>query len=207
MYHIKSDKRSQRSAQVICQTFLNCLREDGYGNISVTRIQQRSYISRATFYRLFDSVSDVLSYLCDQIFEEICENCQKLPACSSEDVLLAVLRRWMQEDMLLKAMIGNQLSELLHASALRVLGEHCLLICPDPQLPAAQLPYLQALSGDLLSCVLRVWLENGQQETPEQLLDLLKGVGRLLCCHFDNHTISNSESGQCLRCRKEGDHL
>ncbi len=187
MYHIKPDARSQRSAQLICQTFLDCLQEEEYSKITVTKIQQKTYISRATFYRLFDGLPDVISYRCDQIFQEIHSGCQE-SSLSPNEVHLQILNRWMQEDILLKAMLDNSLFELYCASAFRVLGGGQELHYPMERIPEAQVSYIRAISVELVSCVLRVWMENGKQETAEELLALIKNTCGYILHHLDGDT-------------------
>ena len=69
MYHIKSDKRAQTSAQLIGDAMLELLKARAFDDISVSDIQRQSTVGRATFYRLFDNTVDVLSWLCNQIFD------------------------------------------------------------------------------------------------------------------------------------------
>ena len=61
MYHIKKDKRCQQSAQMIIEGLNQCLAEKEFAKITVSDIQRKTGVSRATFYRLFDDTSDVLA--------------------------------------------------------------------------------------------------------------------------------------------------
>lgn len=70
MYHIKEDKRSLRSAQLIYQGLLDCLEEKEFQQISISDIQRKSFVSRSTFYRLFDTLNDVLDYQIHLVFLE-----------------------------------------------------------------------------------------------------------------------------------------
>lgn len=74
MYHIPNDKRAQKSADLIAQGLYKSLEKKPLNNIKVNDIYLNSYVSRATFYRLFDSVYDVLQYQCDSIVDEIAES-------------------------------------------------------------------------------------------------------------------------------------
>ena len=73
MYHIPDDKRAQKSAELIWRGMEQCLREKTFQKLRISDIHQKSYVSRATFYRLFDSLQDVLIYECDQIYTQLAE--------------------------------------------------------------------------------------------------------------------------------------
>ena len=69
MYHIKSDKRSQASAVQIVRGLQECLKNTPLKAVTVSDIHRITGISRATFYRLFDTPEDVLVYQLDQMTE------------------------------------------------------------------------------------------------------------------------------------------
>lgn len=71
MYHIKKDKRSQKSAKIISEGLLSCLQEKPLYAITITDISEKAFISRSTFYRLFDNIEDVLTYQLDNIFSDL----------------------------------------------------------------------------------------------------------------------------------------
>ena len=71
MYHISEDKRAVKSAELIWEGLEKCLAEKELKKIRISDINEKSYVSRATFYRLFDSIGDVLIYRCDRIFADL----------------------------------------------------------------------------------------------------------------------------------------
>ena len=62
MFHIKKDKRSQTSAILILEAMDVCLRRHPFEDVSITEVCNQATISRATFYRLFDTLEDVIAY-------------------------------------------------------------------------------------------------------------------------------------------------
>lgn len=64
MYHIKADKRSLASARLISQGLNRLLQAKDFDSITVTDIVNEAGVGRATFYRLFDNTTDVLTYSC-----------------------------------------------------------------------------------------------------------------------------------------------
>ena len=72
MYHVSNDIRSKKSAELIWEGMETCLQEKSLDKLRITDIYQKSFVSRATFYRLFDSVQDVIAYKCDCIYQNTC---------------------------------------------------------------------------------------------------------------------------------------
>ena len=70
MHHIKNDKRTLQSADLLYQGLLACLKEKPLAEVTVTDLQRASGVARSTFYRSFDDVSDVLAWQCDLGFHE-----------------------------------------------------------------------------------------------------------------------------------------
>lgn len=70
MFHIKHDKRSQTSANLIVEGLFECMRTKNFSEITITDLQKVSSVSRTTFYRLFDKISDVFEFQCEKIFEK-----------------------------------------------------------------------------------------------------------------------------------------
>ena len=70
MYHIANDLRAKKSAELICQGLEECLKEMPLNKIHIVNIYKKCFVSRATFYRLFDTIEDVFAYECDLIRED-----------------------------------------------------------------------------------------------------------------------------------------
>ena len=65
MYHIKTDKRSQRSVKLFCEGLAEVLKKKDYQEISISDLCLETGMARTTFYRLFDIIDDVLLYQFD----------------------------------------------------------------------------------------------------------------------------------------------
>ena len=79
MHHVKNDKRSQTSANAIYEALLKLLKSNSFDTITVSSICEKSNISRATFYRNFDILEDVLAWYGDLLIRKLIENYLKLP--------------------------------------------------------------------------------------------------------------------------------
>ena len=75
MYHIKQDRRSRASADEIARGLNTCLKTMPLSAVTITDLHRATGVSRATFYRLFDNIEDVLVYQCDQMLESMRDSC------------------------------------------------------------------------------------------------------------------------------------
>jgi len=74
MYHIKDDKRSIQSADLIVAGFNRLLLKAKYEELTVTAIVQEAGVGRTTFYRNFDDKADILLYQMDMNFTKAYES-------------------------------------------------------------------------------------------------------------------------------------
>ena len=119
MYHVSKDKRAVKSAQLIWEGLEKCLREKELGKIRVADISEKSYVSRATFYRLFDSIEDVLVYECDLIFKEITSGLENGSFASSKDLILFFIKQWLDQKMLMRVLLENHLPNILYETHMK----------------------------------------------------------------------------------------
>lgn len=94
MYHVKDSKRTKESARLIVGGLHECLKMKKFESITVTDVQKQSTVGRATFYRLFDSVSDVLAYEFDEEFSKLMKS-EELRFLSYVDDVKCFIRAWM----------------------------------------------------------------------------------------------------------------
>ena len=114
MYHISNNKRTQKSAKLICEGLEICLKEKPFNKISVNDIYKKCFVSRSTFYRLFDSIIDVLSYECDNIFTERLKIIENHTFSSKKEQALYSIKIWLAHKSLIKALVENNLGWILY---------------------------------------------------------------------------------------------
>ncbi len=173
MYHISNDKRAARSAQKIGIGLLTCLKTKNFTEITVTDVQKASGVGRATFYRLFDNTSDVLSYLCDRIFEKINCDCKNPNKFNPKELSLKFIQEWMNNKILLQAIINCNRVDFIYNSHLKYIGEKVDFFFPDVPMSKEKLNYLLMTMTACTSACLGAWLKNGACETAEQLQEHL----------------------------------
>lgn len=165
MYHIKEDKRAEKSVELICAGLLACLGQKAFSQISISDIQRASTVSRSTFYRNFDSLDDVLALLCDRGFDEILRG-------SSGAVNLAAFHYWYEHGQLLEAILSSGKTAVFTDSLRRCIvraGNAASLFADD-----ARFDYFVSTVAHVMLGILAAWVDRGKKESEEELLLILR---------------------------------
>lgn len=169
MYHISNDKRAVRSAELIGRGMLRCLQTKEFADITVTDVQKAATVGRATFYRLFDNTADVLSYLCDEIFEQAGREYREPNNSDAEQTTLTFIRLWMKNRVLLKSVVESNRMDFIFRSHMKYLYPSKDEFFRGNEMDDVQAAYLMTMLTACTSAVLTAWLANGGTETAEQL--------------------------------------
>lgn len=176
MYHIKEDKRSQKSAQLITKGLLKCLEEKEFSKITITDIQNESFVGRSTFYRLFDNLSDVLSYECDNIFQDILDNIKEFHIKSIEDIFIFFAESWMNNELLLQTIVSINRLDIIYESYRKRAYDIKEYFLINTNLDKAKIDYLIAIATASMVSILSMWIQHGKTETAKELFQNIKGI-------------------------------
>lgn len=180
MYHISNDSRAKKSANKIGNGLLNCLKSKGFNEITVTDVQKTSNVGRATFYRLFDNITDVLSYLCDNIFEKVKTEYKLIDNINSKETILIFIQEWMNNKDLLQAIIDCNRIDFIYNSHIKYIGNNIKFFFSNTVLSKKQLNYLLITMTSCISASLTAWVKNGAYESAEQLYKRLSNCFKTL---------------------------
>ena len=171
MYHIKKDKRTQASVVKICDGLAACAQAKPFQEIGVAEIAASAGVSRATFYRIFDTPHDVLVYLCEKLvsdlmqtlpLENLADNHEKglktLEYLTEHADQIAVVFKSGRLDLFQKALEPN--SERLVPPIAKHLSER-------------ELDYARISTAARLTGILYVWNLHGRKESPREILHIL----------------------------------
>lgn len=186
MYHISNDLRAKKSADKIGLGLLKCLNNKNFVAITVTDVQKTSSIGRATFYRLFDNITDVLSYLCDSVFEKVGLEFKKMTNFNQKESLLKFIQEWMDNKMLLKAIVDSSRIDILYDSHTKYIGNNLDYFFPGLSINEEQTNYLLMTMTSCISACLTAWIKNGAFESAEQLQTQLFNCFKILSNIFNN---------------------
>jgi len=169
MYHVLKDKRAVKSAQLIWKGLEKCLQEKTIATVRVSDINEKSYVSRATFYRLFDSVQDVIVYECDCIFTEITMELDKGSFSSSKELFLFFIRQWLRQKTLLKALVENNLTNILYETHLKNKELVKAIYVREKNMSEQEADYLVSVLTGIIPSVINVWYLHGQRESADEI--------------------------------------
>lgn len=167
MYHIKNDKRCRRSAALISGAFENLLAVKPFLEISVSDIQRESGVGRSTFYRLFDNIDDVVTYLVDEYFKELAAEFSSL---EWNEFIKAMLEGIIGREELYMNIITGGRTDLLIRPFRRNLEEMHRRQSPVVR---SKVVYSFAIFSGACISVIRSWDENGRKESVEELASML----------------------------------
>ena len=168
MIHVGTDKRRLRSAELLLNALVKLMNEKDFSEISISDLQKESGVSRATFYRLFDTTIDILDYKCRQIAADISNYYEETPAEKRECFLLFSLRYWLKQHVFLEAIFNSNRSDILQ-NALRENSDFLKDQFPAEMFLQDSMDYLMSCSLGILSNLLLTWVSHGQKESPEEL--------------------------------------
>lgn len=175
MYHIKSDKRSQASAAEIVWGLQECLESKPLKSITVSDLHKVTGISRATFYRLFDTPEDVLIYQLDQMTEgayQLYEQEKELPAAQ---LLEKTIATGLENHGFIRALVVNGRHDLLFRYTERNFHKLDTLkrIFPE-NMEQPERDYIIAHLSMAMVATQITWARNGHREQPKDLVRYLK---------------------------------
>ena len=169
MYHVSNDKRSQKSAQLIWEGMEKALQEKTLHKLRVTDIYEKSFVSRATFYRLFDSVEDVLAYECDLIYFKLTEVVQNATFHSRQELFLCLIEKWLEQEVLIKTLAENNLVSVIYETHMKNRELMKDIFLKDAVISDAEADYLSAVLATLIPASINVWYLHRKEESPKEI--------------------------------------
>lgn len=119
MIHVKDDKRSKKSASLLVDGLAKCLKDKQIENITISDIQKASGVSRATFYRLFDTVEDILAYKCEELAHDLKTRFMNKDKDPNEDFLLFSIKYWIENNAYIEAMYRSNRSDIFQDALIK----------------------------------------------------------------------------------------
>lgn len=180
MYHIPNDKRAYRSAEVIENGLIEILKKKPIQEVTIADIHRACGVSRATFYRLFDTPNDVLAYRCHLAFESIRDGMKACKFKEQKEVIPFFFRCCLEHDELFHMLFKNNLLDLCQEELLKNEDLVRATFTKASSFTPAQWNYLITILAGMMPSVLQVWYQNGKQETAEDLFENITSVFALL---------------------------
>ena len=174
MYHISKDKRAIASAERIAEGLISCSKQFSFTEITIPILLEKSSVSRATFYRLFDRIEDVLQYLCDRAVRKEFDYPVIFLGKWPKAFLLCIIGRFMEENALTKMLAESNNFNMIQKSLKCHTDEiiSCLMIA---EMEKRHIDFVIGNLIGMISFALEMW-ENGKKETRDELYNELRGT-------------------------------
>lgn len=179
MYHLTENRKTQKSAELIYEALCKLLQGNTLSEITVQELVLEAKVGRATFYRLFDSIPDVLKYKCDKVFEEFItyiNNYRKselfASSVTSTKLLLPLLRFWYLDSLIIEVIIKSERVDILHNNIEKLFER--LFDNMDKEInPDFQKDYFVAIRAGILFNILIKWVTNKKNIPPDKLAEII----------------------------------
>lgn len=174
MYRIKNDKRVTDSAALLCEALYKCMQDKAMQDITVSELCSVAGVGRATFYRIFDTPVDVLTYASDLLCERIIKDYAAADLESRDSFILYSLKYWRQHYQILEAMFNCNRMDIIRRSL-----EKCSRkLVPEVNkfFSEKETDYLRAFAGGIMESILHTWLSHGKTDTPEEIYRIYKKI-------------------------------
>lgn len=172
MYHIKQDKRSESSARLLCQGLSDMLKIRKYDEISISDICTSCGTARTTFYRLFDTLDDVLLYQFDTLFVRSISLYQSQSDKEINSYAYIILRIAMSDPNLITALVSSGRDDLFDFATR--MKEDTLIQNLHIHIDEKNRQYCTPLLNSMILSILHTWVKKGCEETPDELYEILK---------------------------------
>ncbi|HAX72389.1 MAG TPA: hypothetical protein DCY20_02565 [Firmicutes bacterium] len=187
MYHIKKDKRSVQSSQAIYNALMIIAQDKLCKNISITEIVSQAQVGRATFYRNFDCIDDVLRYKLDQNLDQMCEKIKSFYSLSKDPIspststtLKPILQYIYDNSAVYQVLVDNERYDLLRENFIKLIKDFWLSLCEQPNyLPDSvtkNFEYFLEVHASLLIAIITKWIKEDLTILPDDMANIINGI-------------------------------
>ncbi|MCT4661528.1 MAG: TetR/AcrR family transcriptional regulator [Tissierellales bacterium] len=177
MYHIKNDKRAKHSSERIFESLKLCMKEKNFQDITVKEVVERAEVARATFYRNFDRLEDVLRYELDTKFSELYDYLKEYyksePDYFKSFFIVPFLKFWYADSAIVELLIMARQRKVLSEAFVSLLERGISEYYGDGEIEIDHFNYFLAFRSGIAINVLVEWIRTGKKETPEEVIKIL----------------------------------
>lgn len=184
MYHVSANVRAQRSAKAICTGLAQCLEEKPFEKITVKDVYDKCLVSRATFYRLFDGLTDVLQYECDSIFRERLGLLVGRNIVDKKEQAIQCMKIWMRPHSIIKPLLENRMEWIIYETHQKN-AELLRSLTGSPFRDEWKSDYFISVFSSVICTALSVYFKHGGEEPIEEVYEVLAQSLRIIDKSFN----------------------
>lgn len=154
------------------------MEEKDFQEISIVKLVKKAEVGRATFYRNFDSIEDVLRLECDQAFDELrlklMEYYKSVDGTTSKTVFIKpLLRFWDTHTDILERLIQANRTHFIQDGITRTVEFMLSLRIDANSKPTSHWDYFIAKRAGEASSILVRWVKNHKDLSADELAELI----------------------------------
>jgi len=156
----------------ITKAFLELMTKKSYLDITVTDIVKTAKVARASFYRNFNSIGDVIDLIVDELAEELVV--YVIPVLKSNDeriwreALFNYFYRFAQRKRTMTEIGFRNMSVIFSR-----MDQKMKLTEEYGAITDMREKYLSGGKIMLINGITKMWLDSGMKETPEEMIDFI----------------------------------
>ena len=185
MYRVTDNPRSKKTAALICDGLEKCLETKPLGSIHVKDIFEQCYVSRSTFYRLFDSIIDVLIYQCDCIMKERARIVKDMTFKNKTERALYCIGIWLAHPRLIKAIVDNNLGWILLQTHLKN-QDYLQSIYPFAFEDKSKYDYFASILSSVICGALFVYFKHGEENIADAYKNVVESINAITAVFAPN---------------------
>lgn len=173
MYHISKDKRSIESSGWICDAVEKLLKTYVFEQLTVTLVCKEAKVGRATFYRHFDALEDVLQKKCDDAFNGLLPFLigYRKDKQTETGFLKPFLNYWYQHSNII-VMIFHANQQAFFTDAFQLLLQNIQTNFGE-NINVADDRYINTLRVAMMTAMLEQWVDEGLMPGPDELAEAM----------------------------------
>lgn len=170
MYHIPNDARALKSAELLFNGLICLMNKKLFTDITVTDLVDVSGVSRATYYRLFDNITDILSWKLNVLIAASIEEIKKQSTRDFKCVFYKFIQYWDGHRDFVSGLIKAGKSDLISEAHRVYMDDIKKYMLADKNINDIQKEYLVEYLAALIPITFRV-SEKHPAKKPEEYYD------------------------------------
>ncbi|MCT8975243.1 TetR/AcrR family transcriptional regulator [Clostridium sp. CX1] len=181
-----NDRRTIRTKEMIRKALSELIQEKGFNDISITDLTTRANINRGTFYLHYMDKYDLLEQVENEVMQELYEKIKIIDSTDFMNIdairepmpfVIKIFEYFKENSMLMKGILGPKGDSKFQAKIKKFMEttifEKKLIKTFNPENMLIPKNYFVSYIISAHLGVLQQWLENGMEESPEEMAAIL----------------------------------
>ena len=173
------ERNHSSAAELIAAAFMELMLEKPYMEITVTDIITRAGVARASFYRNYNSTSDILEHAIDRVVADFNETVLPIMAGNDErawrDLLFRYIYQFCEQHRRLASSRPDNIPILF-----TIMNGRIRELESQRATSTIEEKYRITARVGAISNILRIWMDDGMKESPEEIVNYIMGFITLI---------------------------